>query len=267
MNPLEILQKTPRTNCGKCGYAACLAFAAAVSKAGEDPAKCPFINKNELSKMTPAANNLEEIGREQDLALIRHLKDKIAQLSFADIAPRLGLDYNASEKALSFRYLGQETIVQQEAGIKINGLEPEDPRDQILLYNYIHAAGGRQPAGTWLGLESLPNSISKIKTLARYSEEPIAELFNRLPSPEIMTAATNLDAIEVPESSASIALTFPVLPMLPLQLLFWEAEPEDGFEAKVKILFDQHVMDFLDLESLVFTAERLAEKLQQKEKG
>ncbi|MCI5159325.1 MAG: DUF3786 domain-containing protein, partial [Candidatus Electrothrix sp. AUS1_2] len=38
-------------------------------------------------------------------------------------------------------------------------------------------------------------------------------------------------------------------------------DEEDGFDARVKILFDQHVMDFLDLESLVFAAERMADRL------
>jgi hypothetical protein len=49
--------------------------------------------------------------------------------------------------------------------------------------------------------------------------------------------------------------------MVPQYLLFWEEEPEDGFEPKVKVLFDHHVLDFLDLESLVFSAERFAERL------
>ena len=49
--------------------------------------------------------------------------------------------------------------------------------------------------------------------------------------------------------------------MIPQYLLFWEKEPEDGFEAKTKVLFDHHVLDFLDLESLVFSAERMAERL------
>ena len=29
MNPLEILQRTPKTNCGECGQPTCLAFAVA----------------------------------------------------------------------------------------------------------------------------------------------------------------------------------------------------------------------------------------------
>ena len=62
-------------------------------------------------------------------------------------------------------------------------------------------------------------------------------------------------------SSATSSLIVPVLPMIPQYLLFWEKEPEDGFEAKTKVLFDHHVLDFLDLESLVFSAERMAERL------
>ena len=49
--------------------------------------------------------------------------------------------------------------------------------------------------------------------------------------------------------------------MVPQQFLFWDEEPEDGFEAKVKILFDSKVLDHLDVESLVFSSERLADKL------
>ncbi|HFB84138.1 MAG TPA: DUF3786 domain-containing protein, partial [Thermodesulfatator sp.] len=35
----------------------------------------------------------------------------------------------------------------------------------------------------------------------------------------------------------------------------------EGFSAQVKILFDQVALDYLDLESLVFLAERAAERL------
>jgi len=75
-----------------------------------------------------------------------------------------------------------------------------------------------------------------------------------------------LDGYEGPpdlSSSATSSLLVPVLPMVPQYLLFWEEEPEDGFAPKAKVLFDRHVLDFLDLESLVFSAERYAEKLVQ----
>ena len=43
-----------------------------------------------------------------------------------------------------------------------------DPRDQILLYNYVASGGGQAPQGMWVGMESLPNSIAKVRTLAAY---------------------------------------------------------------------------------------------------
>ena len=68
-------------------------------------------------------------------------------------------------------------------------------------------------------------------------------------------------------STATSSLVVPVLPMVPQYLLFWEEDAEVGIEAKAKVLFDHSVLDFLDLESLVFSAERFAERLVQLEKN
>ena len=45
-----------------------------------------------------------------------------------------------------------------------------------------------------------------------------------------------------------------------MYVLFWDEEKEDNFPAKVKVLFDEKVMDYLDIESLVFACERMAER-------
>ncbi len=159
-----------------------------------------------------------------------------------------------------FNYLGQEVRLDRQ-GILLDGLVPEDPRDQILLYNYVHSGGGEAPTGEWLGLESLPNSISKVRTLATYCEEPLARLFSGRSFRDIESGVIRAGGRLVDNSSASLTFIFPVLPRLPEQVIFWEAEPEDGFAPRVKVLFDQRVLDFLDIESLVFTGERLAERL------
>ncbi|WP_456371449.1 DUF3786 domain-containing protein, partial [Thermodesulfatator atlanticus] len=52
-----------------------------------------------------------------------------------------------------------------------------------------------------------------------------------------------------------------VLPKVPLKIHFFNAEPEENLPAEVKILFDAHATAYLDLESLVFCAERLVERL------
>ncbi len=259
LTPLEIVRRTPKTNCGECNFPTCLAFAAAVAKTGQDPAQCPYIDLQGLPCQPAATDNIDNLPRQHDLALVEHLKKKIENLDFTSIADSLGADLVDAD-TITFSYLAQDVLVKKN-NLLINRQEPEDPRDQILIYNYIASGGGRRPDNNWVGIESLPNSISKSKTLATYCEDRLAQLFSGLDHDKIRDLGTRLAGYFDQESSASVGVTIPVLPMIPQFLLFWDEEPEEGFQAKVKILFDQNVLDFLDLESLVFSAERLADRI------
>lgn len=269
MNPLDILQRTPKTNCGECGHPSCLAFSAAVSRAGTEITLCPYVDLQGFnSKISGGKKNMntlaDQVAEEHDLALVRHLQEKVRALDFGSIAKSLGADWHSDDQdTLYLRYLGQD-VVLGKTKILVGNTDAPDPRDQILLYNYVHSRGGRKPDNTWIGMESLPNSISKVKTLATYCENRIAELLSGKPADILREIGRQLDGYEGPEdlgSSATSAFIIPVLPMVPQFVLFWEKEPDEGFEAKTKVLFDHHVLDFLDLESLVFSAERLAERI------
>ncbi len=259
MNPLEILQRTPKSNCGECGYQACLAFAANVAGSGEDPQKCPYINLDGLELPKNKGTELDKLAEEHDLQLIRHLQSKVTNLDFERIAPLLGAVCSDTD-TLVFSYLGRKVHLNKKQ-VLLDGVEPEDPRDQILLYNYIASGGASPPCGEWVGLESLPNSLSKVRTLAVYCEDRIAQHFTGKTGTQIENTCRNFNAVAVSDSSATGAVIIPVLPRLPQQLLFWDEEPEDGFAAKAKVLFDKNVLDYLDIESLVFSAERMADKL------
>lgn len=269
MNPLDVLRRTPKTNCGECGHATCLAFSVAVSRTGADMSLCPYIDTRGLDakreESTKDMSSLaDQVSREHDLALVQHLQEKVSGLNFASIAKTLGALWKEDKPdTLYLRYLGQ-SVMLGKAKMLLDNNSVVDPRDQILLYNYVYSCGGRKPDNTWVGMESLPNSISKVKTLATYCEKRIAKVLSGKPSYLLTEIGRQLDGYEGPDelsSSATSALIVPVLPMVPQYILFWEGEPHEGFEAKTKVLFDHHVLDFLDLESLVFSAERLAEKL------
>ena len=58
--------------------------------------------------------------------------------------------------------------------------------------------------------------------------------------------------------NATYAYRFSALPRIPLLLLFWDDNKEEEFPARVKILMDRTVLNFIDIESLVFLAERFA---------
>ena len=275
MNPMEILHRTPKTNCGECGHPTCLAFAAAVSRAGADINLCQYIDLRGMAT-TPVSSKKDldhldkQVSEEHDWALVKHLQEKVSKIDFGSISGLVGAGWNEHDPdVLSLRYLGQEVMLGKSE-ILLSNDTVIDPRDQILLYNYVHSCGGRKPDGTWIGMESMPNSISKIRTLATYCEKKIAKLLSGKPLQLLTDLGVQLDGYEGPlelGSTADASLIVPVLPMLPQYLLFWEEDPELGIEAKAKVLFDHNVLDFLDLESLVFTAERFAERLVQLEKN
>jgi Domain of unknown function (DUF3786)/Putative Fe-S cluster len=268
MQPLEFVKLTPRSNCGECGYAACLAFAAAVTKGGENPEKCPYVNilqlGEEFSGKNRGTDGLEGVGKlldEKDLALVAYLKKKTSGIDFSKAAEAIGCKWSGPEKdCLLLQFLGSDVELSHN-GILIDGKEVEDPRDQILLYNYVHFGGGQEPVQEWIGMESLPNSISKVRTLRVYCEERIASHFTDK-ADLLIEAAPKIGAVLQgnPEQSCTAAFFVPALPRLPLFVVFWDEEKEDGFPAKVKVLFDQKVNDFLDIESLVFVCERMAER-------
>ncbi len=261
ITPLELVKRTPKSNCGECGYPTCLAFAALVVKGVADPQRCPYLDATGLDLPQTATVAADQLHQAQDLQLIEQLKAKILPLDFGAIAAALGANWQPDEPdRLSFRYLGQE-VALAKAGIRINGSPPEDPRDQILLYNYVHSGGSTPPRGDWVGLESLPNSISKVRTLATYCENRLADHCASFPLAAIAAATAGLGGVRQPETAASLGCIIPVLPRVPHYLLYWQAEPEEGFPARVKVLFDRQVLAYLDLESLVFSAERLADAL------
>jgi hypothetical protein len=269
LQPLEFIKFTPRTNCGECGYAACLAFAAAVTKGGEDPRKCPYVDASCLGDEFAAADRgagglsgVSGLLDEKDRALAGYLKNKVRELDFSAVASRLGCDWSGpAADSLGFRYLGYDVTLSAD-GVFFNEKEVDDPRDQILLYNYVYYGGGTPLSGEWVGMESLPNSISKVRTLRVYCEERIATHFcGKTPLLGECVAGIGGFVHGAEEQNCSAAFQIFVLPRLPMILLFWDEDREDGFPPRVKILYDRNVLSVLDLESLVFASERMAERL------
>ena len=61
--------------------------------------------------------------------------------------------------------------------------------------------------------------------------------------------------------AADVAVFFRPLPRIPVILLFWDQDEKEDFEARVKLMFDETVIEHLDLESIIFLSERLRELL------
>jgi hypothetical protein len=110
-------------------------------------------------------------------------------------------------------------------------------------------------------MEAFPNSMPKRAALDDGCHRRISEVFVGAGT-ELETACQQLGGTRVADGhSADLAFQFRPLPRMPLLLLFWDEDKEEGFEAQTKVLFDAVSMEYLDLEGLTFVAEKLAEKL------
>jgi hypothetical protein len=261
---LEVLKHLPRTNCGDCGQATCLAFATQVIKEGEDLKKCPHLPDaaGELGEAVQAQQQAGVGRRRESIAIsLEVLQAKVAPLNFAVLAKGLGADYGeeGGRPYLTFPYFGScLQVFKDELRYPPEALA--DPWDAILLYNYIASGGTKTPTGEWIAYHSLPNSVSKAKTLARM-ERNLAAHFAGQPE-RLKKRALDLGAalVEVGED-ADVQARFRPLPRVPVLLLYWDAEAEEGFEAQARFLFDASVPDYLDLEAMLFLVEHLMERL------
>ncbi len=264
MTVLDVFKLLPRTNCGDCGQAACLAFATQVVKEGEDISRCPYLPES----AAPAVAALKEqqqagLGRRREsIAIAREaLEAKVAPLDFARQAAGHGLEYaeDHGRPLVLLPFFGHRLRVFKDRVEYPQGVAA-NPWDAILIYNYLASPGQEPHAGTWISFQSLPNSVSKTKTL-EHLQRQLAEAFaGRLAILEERARALGGEPATVGED-ADLTLVFSPLPRVPILLLYWEADPEEDFPAQARFLFDASVGAYLDLESLLFLVEGLVERL------
>ena len=261
---MEVLKNLPRTNCGECGQATCLAFATHVIKEGEDLNKCPHLT-GAGADMGQAVRAQQEAGvgrRRESIAIsLEVLQEKVAPLNFAALAEGLGATYGeeAGRPYLSLIYFGHRLQVFKDE-LRYPAGVTGDPWDAILLYNYLAAQGQEPVAGRWIAYNSLPNSVSKSKTLARL-EKKLAEHFAGQAA-RLKQRINELggEMVAVAEDADVQAVFWP-LPKVPLLLSFWDAEAEEGFAPQAHWLFDASVTGYLDLEAMLFLVEHMMERL------
>lgn len=266
--PLHLYKLTPKTNCGECGFATCLAFATQVIVGQADLDRCSYLDPGELKPFRrQLARQLEAgigVRREGFEKALQYLRQEILKWDFETVASSLGAETDAASSSVSliFPYFGRRVRMTREDIFPLAGASTQelDPYEKILLYNYV-IGGATEPSGVWVGMESLPNSVSKIKSLRGRCEGPLGETFAGKMD-RLSGAVEGIGRpIEMRDERADFAAEFSILPRLSIRVLWWDEDPSEGFAARAKFLFDSRVLDTLDLESLLFTCEQLTDRL------
>jgi hypothetical protein len=265
LTPIQLYKLTPKTNCGECGFATCLAFATQAIVGQADLDLCPYLDpealppfRAQLAEQHSAGIGVKREGFEKALQFLR---EEIQKWDFEGIAAGLGAIHSkaSGRPTLELPYFGEPVLVTHEDVIRLAAGELS-PWEKIFIFNYVIGGAG-ELSGRWVGMESLPNSVSKIKSLKAHCQDRLAEGFTgrmeALPK-GILPWGRQL---ELSAENADFAAEFPILPKLTIRIFWWDEDPSEGFPAQVKFLFDAKVLSVLDLESLIFACEQVTDRL------
>lgn len=257
----------PKTNCGDCGFPACLAFASIVVSEKLPLGNCPHIESGIVEKCQKELDEQYTSGKwlKRDMAqdALEWAKQRSASVKISDLPDRIGGKLITKDDAVSLELpYFTDSIFISENGI----LKKDDSEltrwEQVFIYNHMAQGGSKLPSGKWKGLVEFPNTVSKIKSMIEHVETPLIERFSGKPD-ELLAAAKPLGGLDMTDNikSADLAVFFRPLPRIPVMLVFWDEDKIDGFEAEVKLLFDATITEHLDIESIMFLSERLSQLL------
>ena len=257
----------PKTNCGDCGFPTCLAFAGMVVSNKHPLKGCPHLTQEVIERCNVELTEQYAAGKwtQRDMAedALQWAKARSASMNLADLPDRIGGTRVDSEAgcALKLPYFNSHILIDAEG---IRRLDDVDLTrwEMVFIYNHMAQGGTRTPTGRWKGFEELPNTISKIKTMSAQVESPLVDRFHgRLEALAQCAVGIGGKMVTGIENSADAAFRFQALPRVPVMVLFWDEDPDDGFAATAKLLFDETIIHHLDIESIVFLGERLRQML------
>ena len=257
----------PQTNCGECGALTCLAFASKVVSEKHDLGGCPHVPDTQLEACRKELAAQYSAGRwtKRDMAVdaLMWAREKAASMNIANLPGRIGGDLVTRDgrATLTFPYFGVSLLISDESISKSDGSELTR-WEQVFIYNHMAQGGSREPTGRWKGLVDFPNTVSKIKSMIEQVETPLIQRF-RGKRAQLQKAALAVGGEERtdPRESSGLNFFFRPLPKVPVTLMFWDEDPEEGFEPMAKLLFDETVTEHLDIESIMFLSERLRQLL------
>ena len=263
--PLELYKLTPRTNCGECGQKTCLAFATLAIAGQQDLDACPYLDRQQVQTLRDRLNKQLQSGigvsREGFEKTMEFLHEEVKKCDFRVSAQCLGAEFDesAGQSALIIPYFSDLVLVTMSDIKKLSGGELS-PWEKIFIFNYV-IGGATEPSGVWVGMESLPNSVSKVKSLKAHCEEPLSRLYSGKMHLLAQAIRPWGREISLKDHGVDFSAEFPVFPKLAIRVLFWDEVKDEGYASRVKFLFDSRVLQVLDLESLIFACDQITDRL------
>ncbi len=255
----------PKTNCKDCEFPTCLAFAGMVVSQKHPLENCPHIAPDILKTAKKELEQQYKEGKwlQKDMAqeALEWAKKKAASMALEDIAVRIGGELQPvnGNKAIILPCFNKTLIITPEA-ITDNSGQTLPKNEQTFVYIHMTQGGIKKPTSNLKSFKEFPNTVSKIMSMNDHVEAPLKKAFTKQMD-ALKNACETIGGKNVMAhfDSGDLAYEFSAFPKVPVTLLFWDAE--EGFEADVKLLFDETAIEHLDIESIMFLSEHLVKLL------
>ena len=187
----------------------------------------------------------------------RRRMDALAGADLTVQAPALGLAADAAGR-VSVRFFNRDFLVTGQAIEPVDG-RPVSLDHKSVLAHYLTSRGRGRPTGEYLPIGRLTGVVSTGGSPSDNLIAPLTEKFGGRYE-LFRQAALKIGGREEGRSPAGgESWLFPALPLLPVRVIFFEADEE--FPAEVKVLFDASAVDFVAYEVLELMEMVLVEEL------
>jgi hypothetical protein len=128
--------------------------------------------------------------------------------------------------------------------------------EKILLLHYFNRADGTPLTGRPISFSELPEGRVYAPNFEKRVVSPLLQRYGPCPE-EVVGPAQRLEAARV--EIGDLGLRIPLLPRVPVTLVFWKADAEFG--PRLSVLFDSSVAHYLPTEDIVLSAQMMALRL------
>jgi hypothetical protein len=182
---------------------------------------------------------------------------RIVELDFTKIAGRLGAEMSGDE--LIIPLFGNPHRISNQSLSDLSGNRP-DFSVCVVLFKYLLLCPDDDPGeDDWVSFKDFKDAAPFAGAFVNYTEAPLANHFaGGLARLKAAARALNGQppAADFPYD---LCLQFPVLPKVPVLLLFNDADEE--FAARCAVLFERRAEKYLDMECLAMVGMQLFERL------
>jgi len=250
---IDVLKSTPRTNCGECGMANCMAFAGLAARGLKPPTDCPYIDPEmaeRLGEQVKRSTEEEEDPREE---LLKKMRAELGDMDFTEAAERLG-GWMCDDR-IAIRVLGRVFEVDKEGGLHTVCHVNDWVRLPIL--NYILYGEGAEPTGEWITFRELPGAQAWARFFAHRCERTIKRLSDS--DPDLFISILSLFGEEVEDREIQFDHCFLLHPLPKVPVLMCYSRQEGDFDSKFTVLFDRSVEKNLRTDAAYFLVQGIAE--------